>query len=77
MIINFLSAFHSFNSGDIVLLSVVLSVILRENQARKLYQNLTLLHYLFTTMPSNQQLTSPGSITAPRTPRDRLSGHPA
>jgi hypothetical protein len=28
-------------------------------------------------MPSNQQLTSPGSITAPRTPRDRLSGRPA
>jgi hypothetical protein len=28
-------------------------------------------------MPSNQQLTSPGSITAPRTPRDRLSGRPS
>jgi hypothetical protein len=44
IIIEFLSTFCSFNSGDIVLLSVVLRVILRENQASKfiLKSNITI-----------------------------------
>jgi hypothetical protein len=45
IIIDFLSAFCSFNSGNIVLLSVVLPVILRENQVGKfiLKSNITIL----------------------------------
>jgi hypothetical protein len=46
MIIIFLSAFCSFNSGDILLLSVVLPVILRENQASKIYTKIQ--HYYIT-----------------------------
>jgi len=75
MITDFLSAFCSFNSSNIVLLSVVPSVTLRENQVSKfiLKSNITIS---LITMPSNQQLTSLGSITTPRTPRDRLSSRP-
>jgi hypothetical protein len=45
IIIEFLSAFNSFNSGDIILLSVVLLVILREDQVNKfiLKSNITIL----------------------------------